>query len=124
MPPHVQSAQGCGTGPSWSSETPIRIRAFGLAPEECGRAYLWERVGFKFGKFAQHIQRLEIRMKDEGPSRDERRISCSLAVILAAGAPLLVERCAGEPREAFDHATGVAERLLRRRLQRLRHRDG
>jgi hypothetical protein len=32
-----------------------------------------------------------------------------------------VERSAGGAREAFDHTMGVAERLIRRTLQRLRH---
>jgi hypothetical protein len=109
--------------PSWSSGTPIRIRAFGLSPDEHARAYLRERVGFKLGKFDRLVQGLEIRLKDEGSSREEPLISCSLAVALAAGGPLLIERYADEPREAFEHAIGVAERLLRRRLQRFRHHD-
>jgi hypothetical protein len=34
---------------------------------------------------------------------------------------LVVERFAGDARDALDHAMGVAERSVRRRLQRARH---
>ena len=124
MPPRVQPVHGRGSKPSWTSDVPMRIKAFGISPDPFTGAYLQDRVGFKFGKFARYVQGLEIRIRNAVPSRDEPLVSCTLAVALATGGPLLVERYAYDPREAFDHAIGVAERLLRHRLQRLRHLHG
>jgi hypothetical protein len=101
---------------------PFRIKCFGIAPDESSRAYVSERVGGKLGKFAVHLQGLEIRMKRQGWAGDEPQVSCALAATLEGGARVAVERSAREPREAFDHAMGVAERLIRHTLQRLRHR--
>lgn len=98
------------------------LRAFGIAGDRSSQTYLSERVGTKLGKFASHIHRLEIRMKHTGWIEDEPRVSCSMAAILDGGARVAVERCSRAPREAFDHAMGVAERLIRRTLQRERHR--
>jgi hypothetical protein len=42
-------------------------------------------------------------------------------VNLDDGGQLDIERSALGPRAAFDHAMGVAERMVRQTLQRLRH---
>ena len=99
----------------------LPIRAFGIAPDPSSQAYLSERVGGKLGKFAQHIQALEIRMKRMGGTGDGPLVSCALSVTLDRGVRLAVERTALAAREAFDHAMGVAERLIRRTLQHQRH---
>ena len=117
MPTIAHPTPKPSAGPSWSSETPIRITAFGLVPAPEAGAYLRERIGFKLGKFARQVLGLEIRLREDGASR----VSCVLAVALASGEPVQVERWASAPREAFDHALGVAERLLRRQFQRGRH---
>jgi len=100
---------------------PLPIRAFGIAPDPSSQAYLSERVGGKLGKFALHIQGLEIRMKRTGQAGEDPLISCALSVTLDGGVRLAVERTALAAREAFDHAMGVAERLIRRTLQHQRH---
>jgi hypothetical protein len=100
---------------------PLRFKAFGISADESSQAYLSDRVKGKLGKFAFHIKGLEIRMKRSGWIDSEPQVSCALSITLDSGVQVAVERCAREAREAFDHTMGVAERLIRRTLQRLRH---
>jgi len=100
---------------------PFQVKSFGVASDATTQAYLLRRLLAKLGKFAQHIKNLEIRLRPSGWLGNAPQISCCLAVTLDGGAQLAVERFAFAPREAFDHATGATERLLRRTLQRLRH---
>ena len=121
-----RAAQASGSGSLEDSimdmPAPIRIKSFGIAPDDSSQAYVSERVVDKLGKFAFHIQGLEIRMKRLGWIAGEPQVSCALSVNLDGGARLAIERSALGPREAFDHAMGVAERLVRRTLGQLRHR--
>lgn len=97
------------------------LRTFGLAAQEPTRTYLRDRVRCKFGKFLGHIRSLEVRLWGEGKSRDEALAECIVSLALGTGGPLVVERTAQIPLDALDHALAVAERSLRRRLQRARH---
>jgi len=99
----------------------LRIKSFGIARDEASQAYVQERIGGKLGKFAFHIRGLEVRLKRMGWVGDQPRVTCALCVTLDGGTRVAVERSAGGAREAFDHTMGVAERELRRMLQRLRH---
>jgi len=110
------------TIPAGTKASKLRIKAFGIAPDESSQGYLQQRVGGKLGKFASQIRGLEIHMKRLGWAGKDSRVSCALSVTLDGGGTLAVERSALGAREAFDHAVGVAERLLRQTLQRLRHR--
>jgi len=110
------------TIPAGTKASKLRIKAFGIAPDESSQGYLQQRVGGKLGKFASQIRGLEIHMKRLGWAGKDSRVSCALSVTLDGGGTLAVERSALGAREAFDHAMGVAERLVRRTLQRLRHR--
>ena len=103
------------------SPAPLRVKSFGISQDESSQAYVAERVDGKLGKFAYKIQGLEIRLKRLGWIDDMPRVSCALSITLDGGEHVAVERFAGEPREAFDHSLGVAERLIRRTLQRRRH---
>jgi ribosome-associated translation inhibitor RaiA len=102
-------------------EPTLRIKSFGIAPDPSSQGYVHQQVGGKLGKFGFHIRSLEIRMKRNGWAGNDPRVSCALSVTLDGGTQVAVERSAREPREAFDHTMGVAERLIRRMLQRLRH---
>jgi len=119
--PRIRANQGVDSKASRKPKAPIRIKTYGLSSDPTSGAYLNERIGFKLGKFATHVQHLEVRLRNASPSQDPPLVSCLLYVNLDAGEPLVVERFAMAAREAFDHAVGVAERLLRRRFQRLRH---
>jgi hypothetical protein len=99
----------------------LRLKASGIAGDPGSQAYMSERVGGKLGKFAFHIRGLEIRMQQAGWVGNERQVACTVSATLDGGARVAVERRSREPREAFDHTMGVAERMIRRTLQRLRH---
>ncbi|MDR3669533.1 MAG: HPF/RaiA family ribosome-associated protein [Holophaga sp.] len=101
-------------------DSTLRIKSFGIAPDPFSQSYVHQRVGGKLGKFALHIRGLEIRMKRMGLAGDEQ-VSCALSVTLDGGTQVAVERSGRVAREAFDHTMGVAERTIRRMLQRLRH---
>ncbi|MGA2083327.1 MAG: HPF/RaiA family ribosome-associated protein [Holophaga sp.] len=97
------------------------LRTFGLAAEEPTQTYLRDRVRCKFRKFLGHIRSLEVRLWGEGGYRGEALAACIVSLALGTNGLLVVERFAGDPQDALDHALGVAERSLRRRLQRARH---
>lgn len=99
----------------------LPIKSYGIAPDPSSQAYLSERVAGKLGKFAALIQGLEIRMKRQGWVGNAPLVTCAVAITLDGGGQLAVERSAPEARAAFDHTMGVAERLIRRTLQHLRH---
>jgi ribosome-associated translation inhibitor RaiA len=61
-------------------------------------------------------------MKDESGPHGEPLITCSLNIVLDAGGLVVVERAAQEARAAFDQAIDVAERSVRKTLQRMRNR--
>ena len=103
--------------------TPFAIESFGIAADETSQAYLAQRVLGKLGKFAEHIKGLEIRLKPLGWIGGKPQVSCVLSVKLDDGGNLAIERSALGPRAAFDHAMGVAERMVRLTLQRMRHRQ-
>ena len=112
---HVPASQA-------SHSAALRITASGIAGDPSSQAYLSARVGGKLGKFARQIENLEIKMKQLSWVGNRPQVSCALCVTLDGGATLAIERSAPGAREAFDHAMGVAERMIRLTLQRLRHR--
>ena len=101
---------------------PFQVRAFGIPTEGYSLAYVRQRIRVKLGKFSLHIKDLEIWIKEESGSTDEPVVACSLSVTLDAGGPVVVERFSRNALDAFDHAMGVAGRLVRRILQRTNHR--
>ena len=131
VPPGVQprSARMPGKDPhppagdSSPESARLRLKSFGIAADDSSRAYLHQRVEGKLGKFAVHIQALEIRMKRMGWVGNWPRISCALSATLDGGGRVTVERFATEARAAFDHTMGVAEQVIRRTLQHLRHQQ-
>ena len=107
-------------GRTRTSETPLRIKVFGLSTDEHARGYICQHAGFKLGKFALHIKALDVRLKDESGPHGEPLATCTLSVDLDAGGFVVVVQSAHEPHAAFDLAIEVAERSVRRTLQRMR----
>jgi ribosome-associated translation inhibitor RaiA len=70
----------------------------------------------KLGRFKDRILDLDLLLQDEASPSGERYFLCSLAVHLDGGPSIQVERLAGDPLDAFDHALGVAERQVRKTL--------
>ena len=108
------------SGRTLTAETPLRIRTFGLPATGQARAYVLQRAGFKFGKFALDIQGVEVRFKDESGPKGQPLVACTLTLPLVRGGLVVVERAADQIFAAFDTAVDVAERSVRRTLQRLR----
>lgn len=119
FPPARLASNQNRLGSTRTSETPLRIKTFGISADEPSRIYIRERTGFKLGKFALHIQSLDIRLKDESGPHGEPLVSCSMTVLLDAGGLVVVERADSTSRSAFDFTIEVAERSVRRWL---RHR--
>jgi len=86
------------------------------------QAYMRERAKVKLGRFASHIQGLKIRLKAMANPGGEGWVACCITIDLRHGLPLVIERSALVAWEAFDHSMGVAERSVRRILQKRRHR--
>lgn len=120
FPPESLASNQNRLGPTRTSETPLRIKTFGISADEPSRIYIRERTGFKLGKFALHIQSVDIRLKDESGLHGEPLITCTMTVPLDAGGLVIVERASAEARSAFDSTVEVAERSVRRWLQRQR----
>jgi len=109
-------------GRTRTDQTPLRIKLFGLAADEAGKNYMRNHMGFKLGKFGLRIQGIELRVKDESGPHGAPVIAISLSIALEEGGLVVVERAAPEPQAAFDAAVEVAERAIRRTLQRRRSR--
>lgn len=109
-------------GRTRTDQTPLRIKLFGLAADESGKDYIRTHLGFKLGKFALTIQGIELRLRDESGPHGAPSVAVSLSITLADGGLVVVERAAAEPQAAFDTAVDVAERAVRRTLQRRRSR--
>lgn len=90
--------------------------------DEDFQGYVQERTRCKLGRFSFHIQKLGIRMKGTTTPGGDAWVSCCLTIHLRQGEAMVIERSALMAREAFDHSLGVAERQVRRTLQKWRHR--
>lgn len=107
-------------GPTSTLETPLKITSIGLHAEDSFKEYIHKHTGFKLGKFALRIQGIEIRLKDEGGPGSTSPYSCTLIVAMEQEADVAVGRCGDTLQAAFDRAIQVAERTIRRLLQRRR----
>lgn len=100
------------------STTPVHVRATGtpIAPEldEYARTKLARRLG----KFAPAIERVSVRFTDVNGPRGGIDIVSRIKVVLRRLASVVVEERGGDAREAFDLASHVAERAVRRSLGR------
>lgn len=105
---------------SLTRETPLRIKTFGLSADETSKAYIRKHLGFKLGKFALDIQTLEVQMKHESGPKGEPTLACAITVWLCNGGTVVIEKDAGKLLSAFDRAADVAERTVRRTLERMR----
>lgn len=92
-------------------------------PADGLKDYMVARARLKLGKFGPFIQSLRIRLKGPAVEGREDWTACAITVGLGEGEPMLFERSAPLAQEAFDHSLGVAERWLRRTLQKRRHRS-
>jgi ribosome-associated translation inhibitor RaiA len=123
FPPAHQAQRHERIGPTCTMETPLTIKAFGHFEDGLSKSYASQRTGFKLGKFALHIQGIEIRLKDESGPHGDPLCSCGIGITLEQEGEVVVERRQETAQAAFDLAINVAERTIRRILQRRRDLD-
>ncbi|MBI4912981.1 MAG: HPF/RaiA family ribosome-associated protein [Acidobacteria bacterium] len=106
-------------GRTTTEQTPLWVRTFGLAGIPDARTYVRRHAGFKLGKFAYHIEGLQVRMKNESGPKGAPLAVCTITVDLARAGIVVVEQASQSPMAAFDLALDSAERSVRRTLQKI-----
>ena len=97
-------------------DTPLEIRNLDEAVDAALRAWVHERLGRELGKYAPHIERVDVRFGDENGPKGGIDRACMVHVVLSSLEPVVVEMRAGEDREAFDLAAGRVKRALGRTM--------
>jgi len=106
-------------GATTTSQTPLQVRAVGVALTEVDRSYARERVGFKLGKFGLAITRIGVRFSSVSGPVGGPAIECRVKILLRRNGELAVSAIGETAREAFDRAAPSAERSVRRTLERV-----
>ncbi len=121
FPPAQSTSNQARIGRTRTRETPLRIKVFGVQMGGPSKEYMRQHAGFKLGKFALHIQAVDIRMRDESGPHGEPTVVCAMTILLDVGV-VAIEKSGPEARAAFNHAIDMAERSVRKTRQRLRTR--
>ena len=111
-------------GRTTTEQTPLWIRTFGLASIPDARSYVRRLAGFKLGKFAYHIEALQVRVRNESGPKGAPLSVCTITAKLGHAGVVVVEQASSSPMAAFDLAIDSAERSVRRTLQKRRSRRG
>jgi ribosome-associated translation inhibitor RaiA len=98
--------------------TQLEIRSGGNHVDPALHDWIHERLGRQLGKYAEQIERVQVRFGDDnGPKRGQDK-SCLVHVILSKLPPVVVEMRGETEREAFDLAAKGAERATRRNMEK------
>lgn len=103
---------------------PLAIRTFGVDIDDRLRARVRDKLGRSLGKFARHVERVSVRFRDVNGPRGGVDQLCRIKVVLAGLPSIVAEENASTARGAFDRAAPVAERAVRRTVDRLPKRGG
>lgn len=98
------------------SPPPLAIR--GAAGDEVLRRDARERLGRKLGKFSAQIERATVRFEDVNGPKGGVDDVCRIKVVIRGAASIVVEERGASAGEALVRAAAVAERALRRTLER------
>jgi putative sigma-54 modulation protein len=98
--------------------TQLEIRSGGNEIEPDLKAWVYERMGRQLGKYAQQIERVQVRFGDENGPKGGHDKCCLVHVILSKLPPVAVEMRGETDREAFDLAAKAAERATRRNMEK------
>ncbi|MEY4513008.1 MAG: hypothetical protein RLZZ450_5130 [Pseudomonadota bacterium] len=102
-----------------AAATPLEIRTTGPEIDSSLRSWIYERISRQLGKYATHIERIQVRFGDEnGLHKGGVDKACMVHLILSKLPPVVVEVCAETERQAFDLAAGRAERATRHSVQK------
>lgn len=111
-------------GAAGASGTPLNLRTAGVPVTERLEQYVRERSGRKLGKFARHVERGTVRFEDVNGPRGGEDTVCRIKLVVAGSPAVVVAETRDTARKAFDAAIAVAERALRRGIDRRGHRTG
>lgn len=102
-----------------AAETPLEVRTTGHELEPGLQDWVYERISRQLGKYAPHIERIQVRFGDEnGAKGGGADKACMVHLVLSKLPPVIVEVRGETDREAFDLAAGRAERATRRNVER------
>jgi ribosome-associated translation inhibitor RaiA len=113
-------ASKASVGRTTAAETPVTIRGIGITVDPEERAYIRQRLGFRLGKFALGVRRVEVHLVDVSGPRGAPTRACRISALLDNSRDVFVEIQAASPRAAIDAAIDRTERGVRRGLQRTR----
>jgi ribosome-associated translation inhibitor RaiA len=105
-------------GRTTADRTPVNIRTAGIDLAAETRAYIRQRLGFKLGKFALHIERITVRLADINGPRGGVDTACRVKVVLSGRDSVVVVSQDADTRAAIDAAVDRVERAVRRALSR------
>jgi putative sigma-54 modulation protein len=106
------------TGRTDVGDTPLELRTTGHDIEPSLHDWVYERISRQLGKYAVHIERIQVRFGDEnGPKGGVDKV-CTVHLVLSKLPPVILEVRAETEREAFDRAAGRAERAMRHSVQK------
>ena len=98
--------------------TPLELRAFDVEIDAQLHDWVFERMSRQLGKYAAHIERIQVRFGDEnGPKGGVDKL-CVVHLVLSKLPPVVIEVRSETERQAFDKAAGRAERAVRHSVQR------
>ncbi|MDB4988277.1 MAG: put [Myxococcaceae bacterium] len=105
-------------GRTEAAETPLELRTLDVEIDADLHDWVFERMSRQLGKYAAHIERMEVRFGDEnGPKGGVDKV-CFVHLVLSKLPPVVIEVRGETDREAFDKAAGRAERAMRHSVQR------
>jgi ribosome-associated translation inhibitor RaiA len=86
------------------------------------RTYIRRRLGDKLGKYADHIERVTVRVRDVNGPRGGVDQECRIKVVLSGLPSVVVEHNAASLKPAVTGALTSVERAVRRAVERRRTR--
>jgi hypothetical protein len=107
-------------GKPGTSMVPAHIRDAGAGLDAQDRAYLRRKLGMKLGKFARHIERVSVRIRDVNGPRGGIDKACVIKVVLSGLPSVIVRQQHASPQAAMDGALRRVEYAVRRSVQRRR----
>lgn len=104
-------------GRTTSSRTPVHVRNT-TSGETLDKDWLRQRLGFKLGKFAPRIDRVDLTLGDESGPTGKPAVRATLRLQVPRREPVTVTARGASAILAFSAALRSCERTLRRHVER------
>ena len=106
-------------GRTTATTTPVHVRNTS-ARAIVDRDWLRQRLGFKLGKFAVRIDRMNVSLRDENNTLGTPTLRATVTLHLAGGESIASSARGTTPTAAISAAIRASERTLRRATERRR----